>query len=224
MPDLPSPDPLPLVRKFLPELSAATLAQLGRLTALTRAWNERVNLVSRKDVEHLEEHHLLHSLLAAKVLRPAAGANLADLGTGGGFPGLPLAILYPDARFTLVDSVAKKGRAVDSMAAALELRNVRVVTERAEKLRDRFDYVLGRAVTALPEFLRWSAPLLRPGAKGSLANGVLYFKGTLWREELAGSSCQPATVWTLSDFSSRPYFAEKFLLHFPAPIRPPDLR
>jgi 16S rRNA (guanine527-N7)-methyltransferase len=219
MPELPPPDPLPLVREFLPELPAATLEKLGRLTALVRAWNERVNLVSRKDVEHLEEHHLLHSLLATKWLRPAAGAHVADLGTGGGFPGLPLAIVFPEAKFTLVDSIAKKGRAVDDMAAALELRNVRVVVERAEKLRDRFDYVLGRAVTKLPEFLRWSAPLLRTGGKGSLANGVLYFKGTLWREELAGARTQPESVWDLHTAAPREYFAEKFLLHFPAPLR-----
>lgn len=221
MPDLPPPDPLPLVREYFPDLPVAVRDKLGRLTALVRVWNDRVNLVSRKDIEHLEEHHLLHSLLAAKYLRPAAGAHLADLGTGGGFPGLPLAIVYPESKFTLVDSIAKKARAVDDMANALELRNVRVVTERAEKLRDRFDYVLGRAVTALPEFLRWSAPLLRPGEKGSPANGVLYFKGTLWQEELVDSTCQPAQVWPLSDAAPRPYFEGKFLLHFPAPVRPP---
>jgi 16S rRNA (guanine527-N7)-methyltransferase len=221
MPELPPPDPLPLVRAFLSELPVATIERFGRFTALVRTWNERLNLVSRKDIEHLEEHHLLHSLLVTKVLRPAAGAHLADLGTGGGFPGLPLAIVFPEAKFTLVDSIAKKARAVDDMAAALELRNVRVLTERAEKIRDRFDYVLGRAVTALPEFLRWSSPLLRPGTKGSLANGVLYFKGTLWREELAGSATRPDFVWTLGDLVPRPYFTEKFLLHFSAPIRRP---
>jgi 16S rRNA (guanine527-N7)-methyltransferase len=215
---LPPPDPLPLVREFFPELPGASLEQLGRLTALVRSWNERVNLISRKDVEQLEEHHLLHSLLLAKVLRPAAGAHVADLGTGGGFPGLPLAIVFPEAKFTLVDSIAKKGRAVDDMATALELRNVRVIVERAEKLRDRFDYVLGRAVAALPEFLRWSAPLLRTGAKGSLPNGVLYFKGTLWREELAGTSTQPSRKWDLHEFVPREYFVGKFLLHFSAPL------
>jgi len=127
--------------------------------------------------------------------------------------------VFPEAKFTLVDSIAKKGRAVDDMAAALELRNVRVIVARAEKLRDRFDYVLGRAVTNLPEFLRWSAPLLRTGEKGSLANGVLYFKGTLWREELAGTKTQPAAVWDLHEVAPREYFAEKFLLHFAAPLR-----
>ncbi len=217
MPEFPPPDFLPLIREFLPEISEAVIVQLGRLTALVRSWNARVNLVSRKDVDQLEEHHLLHSLLAAKVFRPAAGARVVDLGTGGGFPGLPLAMLFPQARFTLVDSIAKKGRAVGDIAAALGLPNVHIMTARAETLHDRFDFVFGRAVAALPEFLRWAAPLLAPGARGEPVNGVFYFKGTLWREELAGSPVQPSSVWSLHEFVPRPFFAEKFLLHFAAP-------
>jgi 16S rRNA (guanine527-N7)-methyltransferase len=206
------------VRAHVPGLGDAPLARLASLAALVRDWNERVNLVSRKDVEHLEEHHLLHSLLAARVWRPAPGARAVDLGTGGGFPGLPLAIVFPEVRFTLVDSIAKKARAVADMAAALELGNVRVLSVRAEAVRDRFDYVLGRAVAPLPEFLRWAAPLLRPRAAGEPPNGILYFKGTLWREELAGARTQPGMVWPLHRLVPRPYFEEKFLLHFPAPV------
>lgn len=219
MPDRPTPDPLPLVRQHFAELSAEQLAQLGRLTALVRAQNERVNLVSRKDVEHLEEHHLLHCLTLTRVLKLAAGARVADVGTGGGFPGLPLAVLYPQARFTLVDSVAKKGRAVFEVAEALGLENVHVITERAEKLRERFDYILGRAVASLPEFIGWTAGLLHPGRKGEPANGILYFKGTLWKEELAAHALRPGSVWDLHEFVPRPYFEEKFLLHFPAPVK-----
>jgi len=219
MSTLPEPDPLPLVREHFPALTAEQLAQLGRLTALIRAQNERVNLISRKDVEHIEEHHLLHCLSATRVLRLAAGARVIDVGTGGGFPGLPLAILYPHAKFTLVDSVAKKGRAVFEVAEALGLENVHVVTERVEKLRERFDYVLGRAVASLPEFVGWTAGLLHPGKKGELANGILYFKGTLWKEELAPHALRPAMIWDLHDFVPRPYFEEKFLLHFPAPVK-----
>lgn len=219
MPTFPPTDPLPLVRLHFPALTAEQLAQLGRLTALIRAQNERVNLISRKDVEHIEEHHLLHCLTATRVLRLAAGARVADVGTGGGFPGLPLAILYPHAKFTLVDSVAKKGRAVFEVAEALGLENVHVVTERVEKLRDRFDYVLGRAVASLPEFIGWTAHLLHPGKKGELANGILYFKGTLWKDELAPHTLRPASVWDLHDFVPLPYFEGKYLLHFPAPVK-----
>jgi 16S rRNA (guanine527-N7)-methyltransferase len=218
-PASPPPPTLPLVRQHLPGLDESHLEKLAQLAALVRDWNARVNLVSRKDVDHLEEHHLLHSLLVTRVLQPAAGASLVDLGTGGGFPGLPLAIVFPQCRFTLFDSVAKKGRAVADMAAALGLTNARVIIERAEKVRDRFDFVLGRAVAALPEFLGWALPRLRSGAAGAPGNGVLYFKGTLWREELAdaGPQSQPASVWDLHEFAPTPYFEGKFLLHFPAP-------
>lgn len=217
--DLPPPDPLPLVREHLPALTAEQLTRLGRLTALVRTQNDRVNLISRKDVEHIEEHHLLHCLAATRVLKLAAGARVADVGTGGGFPGLPLAVLYPQARFTLIDSVAKKGRAVFEVAEALGLENVHVITERAEKLRERFDYVLGRAVTALPEFIGWTSGILQPGRKGEPANGILYFKGTMWKNELAAHALRPAAIWALHDFVPRPYFEEKFLLHFPAPVK-----
>lgn len=221
MPDLPAPDSLPTVAAAFPEFSAECLERLGRLTALVRDWNARVNLVSRKDVEHLEVHHLLHSLLAIRHWQPAAGADVADLGTGGGFPGLPLAVVYPQCRFTLVDSIGKKGRTVRSIAAALGLENVRVEICRAEQLRGRFDYVFGRAVTALPRFLGWAAPLLRAKGGGETPNGVLYFKGTRWRDELAGTGIEPATIWDLHALCPDPFFAEKFLLHFPAPLRLP---
>jgi 16S rRNA (guanine527-N7)-methyltransferase len=213
-----SPIELPLVREYFPELPEETIERLRRLATLVTTWNERLNLISRKDVENLEERHLLHSLMMTKVLRPAAGTKFADIGTGGGFPGLALAIVYPDCDFALIDSVVKKVSAVEAMARELGLKNVRGLPVRAETIREKFDLVTGRAVTALPAFLGWARPLLRPGSAGSPTNGVLYFKGTLWREELAGSLLQPATIWPLDTWIPRPFFAEKFLLHFPAPI------
>jgi 16S rRNA (guanine527-N7)-methyltransferase len=209
---------LPLVRQYFPELPEATIVQLGRLGGLVKSWNERLNLISRKDAENLEERHLLHSLTMTKVLRPAGGAKFADIGTGGGFPGLALAIVYPECEFALIDSVVKKITAVDAMVRELGLSNVRGLPVRAESIQEKFDYVTGRAVTALPAFLGWARPLLRPGNAGSPTNGVLYFKGTLWREELAGSALQPATVWPLDAWVPREFFTEKFLLHFKAPI------
>lgn len=212
------PDELPLVQQFFPALSPQQMARLGRLTSFVRAWNDRVNLVSRRDVAHLELHHVLHSLAIARVWKAAPGATVVDIGTGGGFPGLPLAIVYPDCHFTLVDSIAKKTRAVKTIAAALGLTNVRVLTGRAENLPGKFDYALGRAVTALPSFLSYVAPLLGSGAAGEPPNGVFYFKGTLYESELAETPHQPTQVWPLQLFFDDPYFAGKFLLHFAAPL------
>lgn len=212
------PMELPLVRAYFPELPEETVVRLGQLGALVRSWNERLNLISRKDAENLEERHLLHSLLMTKVLRPAKGAKFADIGTGGGFPGLALAIVYPECEFTLVDSVVKKIKAVEAMTEELGLTNVRGLPVRVESIKEKFDFVTGRAVAALPRFLDWTGPLLRRGAQGSPANGVLYFKGTLWREELAEGKVQPASVWPLDKWVPREFFQEKFLLHFPAPI------
>ncbi len=212
------PMDLPLVREYFPELPEATVGQLGRLATGVRVWNERLNLISRKDAGNIEERHLLHSLTMTKVLRPAAGATFADIGTGGGFPGLVLATVYPECSFTLIDSVAKKVAAVEAMVAELGLKNVCGRPVRVETIREKFDYVTGRAVTALPEFLGWARPLLRAGRTGAPDNGVLYFKGTLWREELAGGAVQPMAVWPLAAWVPREFFAEKFLLHFAAPL------
>ena len=218
MSDHNAPMELPLVRQYFPELPEGTLMQLGRLGGLVKAWNERLNLISRKDAENLEERHLLHSLTMTKVLRPASGAKFADIGTGGGFPGLALAIVYPECEFTLIDSVVKKITAVQAMVAELGLTNVRGLSVRAETIREKFDFVTGRAVTALPAFLGWARPLLRSGNAGTPANGVLYFKGTLWREELAGGKVQPTAVWPLDTWVPREFFTDKFLLHFKAPL------
>jgi len=197
-----------------PLLTDDKLVKLEALGALILDWNERVNLVSRKDVENLGVRHMLHSLLMAKAWQPDAGAAVADVGSGGGFPGLPLAILFPDTRFTLIDSVAKKVAATTAIVEDLHLHNVHVISDRAENIRDHFDYVTGRAVAALPTFISWTRHLIQPGQSGNLPNGLLYFKGTMWRDELGGNACQPSSIWNLSDYCNDEYFAEKFLLHF----------
>ena len=206
---------LPLVQKYFPDLTPSQLEKLAQLAALTRETNERINLISRNDIIHLETRHLLHSLAAHRHFRPAKNARVADIGTGGGFPGLPLAILNPQATFTLIDSIAKKTRALADTAQKLGLQNIRILTARVETLRERYDYIFGRAVTALPQFLDWTTPLLRQGAAGVPDNGILYFKGTHYREELLNDPRQPAAIHDLHAEIPDPWFAEKYLLHFP---------
>lgn len=213
MTDETSPE-LPLIRKYFSELSDEQHGLLERFADGLRDWNSRVNLVSRKDIDNLEERHLLHSLSVARIWEPGVRISVADVGTGGGLPGVPLAILFPDCRFTLVDFVGKKAAAVADLVRRLKLKNVRVIADRAENLNPNFDVVLGRAVSKLPPFLDCTLPLLKPAGEGDQIGGVYYFKGTHYREELAEHPVQPANIWELSQFFAEPYFVEKFLLRF----------
>eukprot|EP00913_Durusdinium_trenchii_P022841 g21445.t1 len=202
---------LPLIRRYFPEIPNEQYATLCAFADEIRAWNAQVNLISRKDIVNLEERHILHSLAIARVWSPEPGTRIADVGTGGGLPGMPLAILYPESRFTLIDFVGKKARAVADMADHLKLDNVEVISDRAENIEPQFDVVLGRAVSKLPDFLACVQPMLKPD---SPHRGVYYFKGTHYRDELAGHPIQPETIWELSEFFDEPYFVEKFLLRF----------
>jgi len=205
-----------ILEQHFPDLTADRLEKLRAYAALLRDWNGKINLISRKDVENFEAHHLLHALAPVKVLKFADGARVLDVGTGGGLPGIPLAICFPKAQFFLLDSIEKKVKALKDMVEKLGLPSVQVVHKRAEDLASKFDFVLGRAVATLPEFCGWIGKNLRPGIHEGLRHGVLYFKGTLYREEVATLGVQPLAVWDLREVLGDEYYADKFLVHLAA--------
>lgn len=204
------------LRKRFPDIPAGTWDVLAEWGVLLREWNDKVNLVSRKDIEHLEARHLAHCLAITPHLKLMQGARLMDVGTGGGFPGLVLAICYPQARFTLVDSVGKKIAVVSDIAERLGLGNVEVRHGRAEAVKKEFDFITGRAVKNLPEFFSWIRGNLRRGQRNSIPNGVLYWKGGDLAPELASIGIEPRKTIDLHEALEDDYFMQKYILHFDA--------
>lgn len=193
-----------LILKYFPDLSDEQRQRFAALWDLYADWNAKINVVSRKDFDQLYLRHVLHSLAIAKVCTFGAGARVLDVGCGGGFPSVPLAILFPETQFTAVDSIRKKITVVERVAAGLGLKNLTPCCARAESLPDRFDYVVSRAVTAMPEFVGWVWSKIEKGQRGSLPNGILYLKGGDLAEELALT----AKRWTLYDIAR--FFDEEF--------------
>ena len=201
---------------WFPDLSEKNWAGLQAYCELLRDWNTKINLVSRKDTDRLELKHLAHCLTITKFLRLMTKARLLDVGTGGGLPGIPLAICYPQARFTLLDSIGKKVMVLEDMVSKLNLENVEVRRGRVEEMPKKrsYDFVIGRAVTALPTFFKWVHQKIAKGAKHSPANGILYLKGGDYTEELGGTGPTPAKIWNLDELLPEAELGEKYLIHF----------
>ena len=211
-----STGPWHTLRNWFPDLREETWQSLEQYCELLRDWNSKINLVSRKDMDRLETKHLAHCLTITKFLRLMPKTQVLDVGTGGGLPGIPMAICYPQAKFTLMDSIAKKVMVVEDMASKLGLSNVSVRRGRVEELpkKKTYDFVLGRAVTALPVFFGWVRDKVAKGSRNSPANGILYLKGGDYRDELKSSGLTPAKIWNLDEFLPEAELGEKYLIHF----------
>lgn len=201
-----------LVGQYFPNLSAEQQRQFSELEALYHHWNAQINVISRKDTAHFYERHVLHSLAIAKVCRFLPGANILDIGTGGGFPGIPLAILYPEVHFHLVDSIGKKIKVVQEVAAALGLKNVKASHARAETIKERYDFIVSRAVTQMPVFLGWVKGKSAKQNRHEFKNGILYLKGGDLSEELAGLR-YPVKEFPISAFYNEAFFETKKVVY-----------
>ena len=201
-----------LILKYFPELTSEQHNQFAALYDLYADWNAKINVVSRKDFDQLYLRHVLHSLAIAKVCTFEAGARILDVGCGGGFPSIPLAILFPEVRFVAADSIRKKITVVEGVAQGLGLRNIEPRCTRVETIPERFDYVVSRAVTAMPEFVKWVWNKIERGQHGTLPNGILYLKGGDLAEELALTRMR-WNLYDISDFFDEEFFGTKKVVY-----------
>ena len=201
-----------LILKYFPDITEEQKRQYEALEALYNDWNSRINVISRKDMEHLYTRHILHSLAIAKVCRFNSGARVVDIGCGGGFPSVPLAIMFPEVEFIAVDSIAKKIRVVEGVKEGANINNLRAVNCRAEELGVKADYVVSRAVTEMARFMPWAWSILRRGEAGSLPNGILYLKGGDLAEELAATR-RKWNVYDISNMFDDEFFETKRVVY-----------
>jgi len=207
-----------IIKQHFPFVSDKQLDQFEQLPELYGQWNEKINVVSRKDIENIFERHILHSLAIAKVCRFKPNSEILDVGTGGGFPGIPLAILFPEVHFTLVDSIGKKIRVVNEIKNALDLRNVVAEQRRAEEVKNDFDFIVSRAVTSMPEFVLWVKDKISKIQYHDLDNGILYLKGGDLTEELMpllqGKGKKPKIkIFNIYDYFPSEFFETKMVVH-----------
>jgi len=201
-----------LILKYFPDLTSEQIQQFEQLGPLYSEWNSKINVISRKDIDQLYERHVLHSLAIAKYNHFKPGTTILDVGTGGGFPGIPLAILFPEVKFHLVDSIRKKIKVVIEIKNALGLNNVTQEQIRAEELKNKYDFVISRAVTRLPEFVKWVKNNISHRQKNAVPNGILYLKGGDLQDELKPFG-KKVFIQNLSDYFEEEFFETKKLIY-----------
>lgn len=206
-----------IILKYFQNLTNVQIDQFQRLDALYRDWNLKINVISRKDIDELYLRHVLHSLGIAKVINFQPNSKILDVGTGGGFPGIPLAIMFPESQFHLVDSIAKKIKVVDEVVAGLGLTNVKTSHCRVEDVKEQFDFIISRAVTSMPTFVSWVKDKIAKKHNHELKNGILYLKGGDLTEEL--QNYRTATIYNLSDYFTEDFFETKKVVHLPVKFK-----
>ncbi len=202
-----------LIEKYFPEISGEQREQFAALKELYKDWNLKINVVSRKDIDELYLRHVLHSLGIAKIQRFNPGAQIIDVGTGGGFPGIPLAILFPETKFHLVDSIGKKIKVVQEVAEGLQLKNVKTTNARVEEVKGQYDFIISRAVAAMPTFVHWVKGKIAKTSTHELKNGILYLKGGDLTEEL--ENYKTAQIFPLSDYFEEEFYETKKVVYLP---------
>lgn len=204
---------LELILKYFSDFTTTQLEQFGMLDALYNEWNSKINVISRKDIDSLYEKHVLHSLAIAAVFPFTPGMQIIDLGTGGGFPGIPLAIFFPEVSFHLVDSIGKKLKVIEAVAATLGLKNVTTQHSRIEDITNKkFDGVVSRAVAPLKDLIQWSKPVIRKKNISNLFNGLICLKGGDLAQEISESNCRPRKI-EIFDLFKEEFFRDKFILY-----------
>jgi len=202
-----------LILKYFPNLTDDQIDKFTKLEALYQDWNLKINVVSRKDIDELYLRHVLHSLAIAKVITFKPNTKIMDVGTGGGFPGIPLAILYPECSFHLVDSIAKKLKVVEEVVAGLDLKNVKTSHTRVEEIKGDYDFIVSRAVAAMPTFVHWVKGKTAKKQNHELKNGIIYLKGGDLDEEL--KEYPKSTIYNISDFYTEDFYDTKKVVHLP---------